>query len=102
MLRSGAVRGFIGSHPVRCLDADKVEAARDDRLRGAAEGEAEALLLALEDAMLVVEAVEVVGDADRVRGDPLRPALRRGVCDDGGGLREPLDQLLLFRRERTT
>src|SRR3954451_25255402 len=49
MLRSGAVRGFIGSHPVRCVDADKVEAARDDRLRRAAETEAEGLLLALED-----------------------------------------------------
>ena len=35
--------------------------------------------------MLVVEAVEVVGDADRVRGNALRPAPGRGVGDDSPG-----------------
>ena len=55
------------------------------RLRRAAEAEPERLLLALEHAVLVVEAVEVVGDADRVGGDTLRAALRRRLGDDAPG-----------------
>src|SRR5262249_8792588 len=79
MLRSGTARALTGSHPVRCLDSDEVEAARDHGLRRPAEAEPERLLLALEHAMLVVEAVEVVGDPDRVGGNTLRAARRERV-----------------------
>ena len=84
MLRSGACARAHGAIYIllRCVDPDEVEAARDHGLRRAAEREPEASLLALEHAMLVVEAVEVVGDADRVRGMRLRPALRGGVRGD--------------------
>ena len=87
-------------HAVRRLDPDEIEGARDHLLRGAAEGEPEGLLLALEHAMLVVEAVEVVGDADRVGRYPLRAALLGGVRGDEGQLGQTLDQLTLLRRER--
>src|SRR5690242_15764658 len=100
MLRSGAARALIGSHPFRCLDADEVEAARDHRRRGAAEAEPERLLLALEHSVLVVEAVEVVGDPDRVGRNPLRAALHERVGGDGGQLGEPLDELSLLRGQR--
>src|SRR5437868_9873533 len=77
MLRSGAWR-LTALHPFRCLDADELEAARDHRLGRPAQREPECLLLALEHAVLVVEAVEVVGDADRIGGNALRPPpLRR-------------------------
>src|SRR6185503_14965843 len=102
MLRSGACRALTVSHPFRCLDADEVEAARNDRLRRATEAEPERLLLALEHAVLVVEAVEVVGDPDRVGGNSLRPALHERVRDDGGKLREPLHELPLLRGQRTS
>ena len=69
-------------HALGRVDPDEVETARDHGLRRAAEREPERLLLALEHAVLVVEAVEVVGDADRVLRDPLRPALLRRVGDD--------------------
>jgi hypothetical protein len=65
-----------------------------------AEGEPERLLLALEDAVLVVEAVEVVGDANRVLRDSLRAALLCRIGDDCRQFREPLDQLALLRCER--
>ena len=78
------------------FDADEVEAAGDHRLRCAAETEPERLLLALEHAVLVVEAVEVVRHADRVLRDRLRPAFRDRLLGDGRELGEPLDQLALF------
>src|SRR6185312_11364243 len=62
MLRSGACRALTASHPFRCLHPDEPQAARDHRLRRAAEAEPERLLRALEHAVLVVEAMEVVGD----------------------------------------
>src|SRR5690242_9882446 len=74
MLRSGACRALTGSHPFRRLDADEIETGCDHPLRRHAETEPERLLLALEHAMLVVEAVEIVGDADRMGRDRLRPA----------------------------
>ena len=61
--------------------------------------EPERLRLALEHAVLVVEAVEVVGDADRVRRQRLRPAPLDRLRDDAGELGEPLDQLALLRGE---
>ena len=104
MLRSGRLavvltgaRSYIRSGASTPIE---VEAARDHELRRAAEREAERLLLALEHAMLVVEAVEVVGDADRVGRDRLRPALLRRLRDDRRQLEQPLDQLALLRRER--
>ena len=70
-------------HPLRRVHADEIEAAGDDELPGAHEAEAECLLLGLEHAVLVVEAVKVVCDADRVDRDRVRrPPLRR-LGDDG-------------------
>src|SRR5947199_2513066 len=97
MLRSGFWRALTASHPLRCLDSDEVEAARDHPLRRAAEAEPEGLLLALEHAMIVVEAMKVVGDADRVHGHALRPALRDGVRHDRRQLGEALHELPLLR-----
>ena len=61
--------------------------------------EAERLRVALEHAVLVVEAVEVVGDADRVGRDRVRPAALGGLRDDARELGQPLDQLALLGRE---
>jgi hypothetical protein len=91
-------RGAI-LHPVRCLDPDQVEGARDHDLRRPDKCEPEGLLLALENAVLVVEAVEVVGDPDRVRGQRLRPSMLGGVGRDRRQLQQPLDQLTLLQRE---
>ena len=87
-------------HAVGRGDTDEVESPRDHDLGRAAEREPERLLVALEHPMLVVEAVEVVGDADGVRRDSLRAALLRGLGRDGWELGEPLDQLALLRCER--
>ena len=46
--------------------------------------------------MLVVEAVEVVGDPDRVVRQRVRPAPLDRLLDDPGELDEPLDQLPLL------
>src|ERR687886_496396 len=54
-----------GLHPLGSRDADQVEAPCDHRPRRPHETEAEGLLVAAEHPVLVVEAVEVVGDADR-------------------------------------
>ena len=79
------------------LDPDEIEGPRDHALRGEGEREPEGLLLALEHAMLVVEAVEVVGDADRVGREGVRPAAlgrlgdveRRGRVGRGPGSGRP-------------
>src|SRR5690242_18417119 len=67
MFRSGAWRCTLIRpailHPLRRLDPDEVERPCDHALRRPAEREPERLLVALEHAVLVVEAVEVVGDA---------------------------------------
>ncbi len=89
-------------HPVGRVDADEIEAARDHG--AASRGRDRAGTPAArsrEHAVLVVEAMEVVGDADRVGRDSLRAALRRRVGSDGRELGEPLDQLALLGRERT-
>src|SRR5579885_59482 len=88
------------SHAFRRLDPDEAEAAGDHRLRRAAEAEPERLRLVAEDAALVVEAVEVVGEADRVRRQELRTAPRRRLAHRGREVGEPLDQLLLLGGER--
>src|SRR4051812_12764012 len=100
MFRSGACRALTASHPFRCLDPDEVEAARDHGLGGAAESEPESLLLALEHSVLVVEAVEVVGDADRVSRDPLGPPPGDRLRGDPRQLGKPLHELTLLRGER--
>ncbi len=62
--------------------------------------ESERLLLGLEHAMLVIEAVEVVGDADRVDRDRVRrPPLGR-LSGDLRELEQALHQLALLRSER--
>ncbi len=50
--------------------------------------------------MLVVEAMEVVGDANRVRGNALRPACRKCVPDECRQLGDALHELPLLGRER--
>ena len=63
------------------------------------EPQPERLLLGLEDAVLVVEAVEVVRDADRVDRDRVRrPPLGR-LRHDAGELEQPLHELALLARE---
>src|SRR5579862_1039794 len=100
MFRSGACRALTALHPLRCLDADELQRARDHRLRRPTEREPEGFLLALEHAVLVVEAVEVVGDADRIHRDRLRAAPVRRVAHDLRELGEPLHELALLGRER--
>src|SRR5438132_10400362 len=99
--RSGAAPATAGRlHPFGCFDADEVERAFDDRLRRAAKAEPERLrVAAVEHAVLVVEAVEVVGDVDRVVRELMRAAPLGRLCDDGGKLDEALDQLALLGRE---
>ena len=46
--------------------------------------------------MLVVEAVEVVRDADRVGRERVRAAPLGRLLDDAGKLGQPLDQVLLL------
>ena len=50
--------------------------------------------------VVVVEAVEVVGDADRVGRDRMRRAPLGRLGDDLRELGEPLDEVALLRRER--
>src|SRR4029079_9202950 len=88
------------SHALRGLDAEQVEADGDHRLRGRAERQAEALCLRLEHAVVVVEAVEVVRDADRVRREGVRAAALRRLPHDAGQLEKPLHELTLLGRER--
>src|SRR5215471_5105805 len=76
--RSGTARSISPTclmlHPLRRLDSDEIETARHDELGRTAEGQPERLVLRFEHAMLVVEAVEVVGDPDRVGRNRMRPA----------------------------
>ena len=86
-------------HPLGCFDPHEVERASDHGRGCLAEREAERLLLALEHAVVVVEAVEVVGDADGVRREGMRAATLGRLGDDRGELGEPLDELALCRRQ---
>ena len=63
------------------------------------EAEAERLRLGAEHLVVVVEAVEVVGDADRVGRDRVRAAALGRLGDDRGKLGEPLDQVALLGGE---
>src|SRR6476619_4872312 len=53
-------------HALWRVHSDQVESAGDHRLGGRHEAEPEGLLVALEHAVVVVEAVELVGHANRV------------------------------------
>ena len=65
-------------HPLGRVDSDQMQATRDHELRRAAEPEPERLPSSTDHADVVVEAMEVVGDLDRVDRDPLRrPPLSR-------------------------
>jgi len=92
-----STRGTL--HPFGRLDSDEIEAARDDVLGGAHELEPERFGLRPDDAMLVVEAVKVVGDPDRIDRDRMRCATLRSLGGDGGELQEPFDQVALLFRE---
>ena len=70
-------------HPVGRLDADEVEAPCEHRLRRRDEAEPERLRHRAEHLVLVVEAVEVVGEPDRVVRERVRGA-------PGGGFRHHL------------
>src|ERR671910_294610 len=103
-LRSGALEGaathrsYWGLHPVGSLHADEVERARQHGLRRLYEAEPEGLLLALEDPVVVVEAVEVVREPDRVVRKPVWGSALGGLRHDVGELDQPLDQVALLRR----
>ena len=73
--------------------------ARDHRLGRATQREPEGFLIRADHAALVVEAVEVVGDLDRVDRDRVRAAALGRLRDHAGEFREPLDQLSLLGRE---
>ena len=88
------------SHAVGGGDADQVEGACDDRPRRLAEGEAERLRLGAQHFVVVVEAVEVVRNADRiVRNRVCCPPLGR-LGGNPWKLDQPLDEVALLRRER--
>src|SRR5262245_25674037 len=107
-LRSGALAGTVETglstlsvtlqslHARGSLASDQLEAERDHDLRRTDEAEPELLRLAVEHPVLVVEAVEVVRDADRVGRERVRPAPLDGLLDDPGKLGQPLDELLLL------
>src|ERR671935_2549847 len=102
-LRSGAcalTRGILWSHPLGRFHADQVERTRDHRLRRAAQAEPERLGVALQHAVLVVEAMEVVGCADGVGRQRVRAAPLRRLGDDAGKFGQPLHELALLARER--
>src|SRR6266581_6432428 len=92
-----STRGTL--HPFGRLDSDEIEAARDDALRGAHELQPERFGLRADDAMLVVEAMKVVGDPDGIDRDRMRCTTLCSLCDDEGELQEPFDQVPLLLRE---
>ena len=80
------------SHALGGLDADEVEAAREDCLASRRQSPSRnGCSLAPEDAAVVVEAVEVVGDPDGVDRDGMRPAPLGRLGDDGRELGQALD-----------
>src|SRR4051812_36127552 len=66
---STPTRTAVTLHSLGSVYADKLQATRDHRLCRAAQRESQRFLLGSEHAALVVEAMEVVGDLDRVRGN---------------------------------
>src|SRR2546425_2233561 len=92
-------QSYLGSHSIWSLDADEVEAASDHRLSRPDEHQAELLGFALQHPVVVVEAVEVVGDADRVVRQGVRAAPLDGLRDYLRELRQPLDQILFLAGE---
>src|SRR6185503_9398543 len=77
-----------GLHPLGRLHPDEVESAREHGARRLHQREPERLLLALEHTVLVVEAVEVVGELDRVLGHRLRAAALGRLPHHGGEVRQ--------------
>src|SRR5215831_9642834 len=93
-----AMRGFL--HPLGSLDPDEVETAGDHALRRPDKRQPKGLLVAFEHAVLRVEPVEVVGDADRIDRDRLGPPPFRCFRRVHRKLREALDQVAFLGRER--
>src|SRR4051794_8351800 len=83
-------------HALGRFDAHEVERARDHELRRPHEREPERLLGRVEHAVMVVEAMEVVGHADRVVRDRLRAAPLGRLARDRGKVGKPLDQIALL------
>src|SRR5262245_40036856 len=86
-------------HPFRRVHSHEVQALRYHVLDGQDECEPKGLLLGLEDAMLVVEAVEVVGHADRVDRDRMWCAALGRLACDLRELEEPFYELALLARQ---
>src|ERR1043165_456186 len=72
------------SHPVRSLDPEQVEAPGDHALRRETQPQPERLGGVAEHAAVVVEAMEVVGESDRVRRQELRAAAIGGFAHRHG------------------
>ena len=92
---SGRIVIQVSSHALGRVDPDQVEAPRDHRLRGPAEPEAKRLLVAAENTAVVVEAVEIVGEPDRVDRDRVWRTPFRCLCDERRELGDPLEELAL-------
>src|SRR5215211_5101026 len=87
------------SHALGGFDSDEVEAAGDDALRRLGERKPEGFGFAFEHAMVMVEAVEVIGEADGVDRECVRAAPLGRLRDGLGELGEPLHEVALLRRE---
>src|SRR5213592_2448842 len=96
-LPAGLNRTTTESHALRRLDSDEVEAACDHGLRRPDEGDPKGPRSpAFEHAVIVVEAVEVVGDVGDVDGEGVRPAPLGRLGDDARELHEALDERALL------
>src|SRR5262245_25342499 len=101
--RSGAAPATAGSYALHAFgrdDADQIQRPGDDYLRRAAEAESKGLrLAAFEHAVVMVEAMEIVGEVDGVVGELMRGAPLGRLCDDGRELDESFDQGPLLGRQ---
>ena len=103
---AGTTVGLSISRRHMCSGASTPTRSReraDDVARGRDEREPERLVLAAlrrQHPVVVVEAVEVVGEPDRVHRDRVRAAPLGRLAHDGRELGEPLDELALLGRER--
>ena len=70
------------SHLLRRGDAEEIERARQDRLRGVAECQAERLLVGADDLAVAIEGREGLGQLERVGGDAVRGAAEEGGDED--------------------
>src|SRR5437867_3146537 len=98
-LRSGRISTKRTPHPFGRVDSDEIETPGNDALRRTDQPQPECLGLRPDDAVLVVEAVEVVCDPDGVDRDGVWCAALRGLGSHRRKLQEPLDESALLLRE---